>query len=128
MLLICVLLSVTVGLANTSVNEPVSDEVIFIDNAVIGINNVIEYKNLFGVKKIDNYASIEKVRPIKLKAYSVPFFYNTDIVLLADNCEGGRSPPERVVKNLQPKGLKSVIKTDRINSRERKQVFYIKAS
>lgn len=102
MLLIGLLLSVTVGLANTNVNEHNrSDEVILIDNAVIGINNTIEYKNSFGVKKVDNYASVGKVIPIKLKAYSEPFFYKANIVLLCDKHEEGRSPPERVVKNLQ---------------------------
>lgn len=106
MLLIGLLLSVTVGLANTSVNEHNrSDEVILI-NDVLDIDNAIEYKTSFGLKKVDNYVSVEKVIRLKFKAYGEPPFYNSNIVLYAYTCEGGRSPPERVVKNLQYKEKK----------------------
>ena len=105
MLLIGFLLSVTVGLANTSVNEPNrSDEVVLV-NDVLDITNQVAIETAFGLKKVDNHASAEKVIRLKLKAYGEPYFYNTNVVLLCYENEGGRSPPERVVKNLQHKNI-----------------------
>lgn len=99
MLMLAFALTVTVGLANADVNElNRSDEVILINNPLIGINNAIDNKTVFSIKKVDNYASIGKTLPLKFKAYGQPVFFNTDMVLLCGNREGGRSPPERVVK------------------------------
>ena len=111
MLLIGFALSLTVGLANTNVNELNRPDEVVLINDVLDIENQVIFTEVVWLKKVDNYASVEKVIRLKLKAYGEPFFYNTNIVFLCYEYEGGRSPPKRVVKNLQFNKLASVNKT-----------------
>lgn len=64
MLLIGFLLSVTVGLANTSEKEqPCSDWVGLVDNAVISNENQVTFDTVFDLQRIDNYTLVS-VSPI----------------------------------------------------------------
>ncbi len=64
MLLIGLLLSVTVGLANTSEKEqPLSDGVGLVDDVVINIENQVTFDTVFDLQRIDNY-SLVSVSPL----------------------------------------------------------------
>lgn len=93
MLLIgCSILFTAVGFANTIVNErPCSDQVILVDN-VLDIENQATAETAFDLKK------------------STIMLVNTNIVLYAYECEGGKSPPMNVVEDLQVKNKKKPIK------------------
>ena len=101
MLLFSFALSVTVGFANADVNElNRSDEVVLVNDAV-GISNQVEFKTSFGLDKINSYANVEKGNIDVLRSFVYTPNFNVNIAICTGNQDGGRSPPERVVKNLQ---------------------------
>ena len=103
MLLFCFALSVTIGFANADVNElNRSDEVILVNDA-ISISNQVEFKTSYGLDKINSYANVNKDIDNVIRAFNHISSINISIAILPDKHDGGRSPPERVVKNLQHK-------------------------
>ena len=103
MLLLSFALSVTVSLANADVNElNRSDEVVLVNDAV-GISSQVEFKTSFGLDKINSYANVENGNIDVLRPFVYIPNFNVNIVIRTGKQDGGRSPPERVVKNLQHK-------------------------